>query len=79
MRTQCSGCAFLAQNLHSLLAALRRLRPLVLNPAGQLLMTQHLDDRVLLGDFRVGVAGKLRGLDATAADLPAISDVGAAH
>jgi hypothetical protein len=73
-----SGRIHLVHDLQPFLAALRRLGAVTLNPARQLLLPPHLDDGVLLGDLRVGVAGDLRGLDAAAADLLPRGDVGAA-
>ena len=58
---------------------LRRLGPLVLNPARQLLLALQLDDRVFLGDLRARMACDLAGLDAGAADLLPPRDVGAAE
>jgi hypothetical protein len=56
-----------------------RLVKALLDGARQLVLPLQLDDRVLLRDLRVGVAGNLAGFDAAAADFLPSRDIGAAQ
>jgi|ERR1017187_369254 hypothetical protein len=74
VETEAASALF--HDLQPFLATLRCLRVPALNPAREFVLPLQLANRVLLGDLRVGVAGDLRSLDAAAADLLPLADVG---